>query len=114
MGRLRRFHGAWAAAVVFLEVAAAGDAFAESGVAGLIDEQHCMFCHTTQGANLAPSFPQIVERYRKVPGAGATLAKKLRVQGKAHWGDITMPDADRVAPLSPEQADMVAQWVLAQ
>ncbi|OUL93692.1 cytochrome C552, partial [Paraburkholderia hospita] len=54
------------------------------------------------------------ERYRKVPGAGATLAKKLRVEGKAHWGDITMPDADRVAPLSPEQADMVAQWVLAQ
>jgi hypothetical protein len=33
---------------------------------------------------------------------------------KQRWGDITMPDADRVAPLSPEQADMVIQWVPTQ
>ncbi len=73
-----------------------------------------MFCHTTLGANLAPSLPLIAQRYRKVPGAGAALAQKLRVDGTAHWGDIAMPDADRVAPLSPEHADMVVPWVLAQ
>jgi cytochrome c551/c552 len=102
------------AVVLAIELTAAGYAFAQSGVAGLIDQQHCMFRHTTEGANLAPSFPQIAERYRAVPGAGIMLAKKVRNAGKAHWGDITMPDADRVAPLSPKQADMVVQWVLTQ
>ncbi|EIM96158.1 putative cytochrome c552 [Paraburkholderia hospita] len=94
-----------------IELAATDDATAQSDVAGLIDQQHCMYCHTTEGANLAPSFPQIARRDRTVPGASVMLAKKVRNDGKAHCGDITMPDADRVAPLSPEKADMVVQWV---
>jgi cytochrome c len=102
------------ALVVSIGLAAAGHACAQSNVAVLIDDQHCMFCHTTNGANLAPSFPQIADRYRKVAGADVMLAKKLAIQGKAHWGDITMPDADRVQPLSSEQAKLVAQWVLSQ
>jgi cytochrome c551/c552 len=107
--------GKWlTAAVLALELAATDDATAQSGVAGLIDQQHCMYCHTTEGANLAPSFPQIAQRYRTVPGPSVMLAKKVRNDGKAHWDEITMPDADRVAPLSPEQADMVVQWVLSQ
>lgn len=40
-----------------------------------------MSCHTSDGANLAPSFAQIAQRYGNVPGASATLARKLRGDG---------------------------------
>jgi cytochrome c551/c552 len=79
--------GIWITAIVLaIELTAAGYAFAQSGVAGLIDQQQCMFCHTTEGANLAPSFPQIAERCRTVLDAGVMLAKKVRNGGKATLG----------------------------
>ncbi|SOE68410.1 Cytochrome c551/c552 [Burkholderia sp. OK233] len=90
------------------------DAVAQSVVAGLIEQQHCMFCHTTDGADLAPSFPKIAQRYRTSPGASVMLEKKLLAGGKPHWGDITMPEADPVPPLSGDDAHMLIQWVLRQ
>ena len=44
----------------------------------LVDQQHCMFCHTDNAAFLAPSFQQIADRYRNVPNAAAMLEHKLR------------------------------------
>ncbi|MCX4144295.1 MULTISPECIES: c-type cytochrome [Paraburkholderia] len=89
-------------------------ALAQSAVAGLIEQQHCMFCHTTEGADLAPSFPKIAQRYRTSPGASVMLEKKLLAGGKPHWGDITMPEADPVPPLSSDDAHVLIQWVLHQ
>ena len=57
----------------------------------LVNQQHCMFCHTTDAPFLAPSFQQIAERYRDKPNASAMLEQKLRHGGKAHWGDMAMP-----------------------
>lgn len=91
-----------------------GDVFAHPEAAALVDEQHCMFCHTTEAPRLAPSFPQIAQHYRQVPGAGSALARKLSLEGPAHWGDIAMPVADRADPLSPQDAQTVAQWLLTQ
>src|ERR1041384_1597024 len=54
----------------------------------LIDQQHCMFCHTIDAPFLAPSFRQIADRYRDKPNARAMLERKLRIGGKAHWGDV--------------------------
>ena len=81
----------------------------------LIDQQHCMFCHTIDAPFLAPSFHQIADRYRDKPQAAEMLEHKLRLGGKAHWGDTSMPlPADRGGPLSPEDAHTLIQWVLSQ
>jgi len=91
------------------------EAYAQSEPSALIDQQHCMFCHTVDAPFLAPSFQQIAQRYRNVPDASVMLEQKLRVGGKAHWGDISMPlPAERGGPLLPEDAHTLVQWVLAQ
>ena len=71
----------------------------------LINQQHCMFCHTVDKPFLAPSFRQIAHRYRDKPDAADMLAEKLRIGGKAHWGNMPMPPAsERGGPLSPGEA----------
>jgi cytochrome c len=102
------------AAVLCVVLTAPAVAFAQFTVTGLIEQQHCMFCHTTDGADLAPSFSQIAQRYRTSAGASVMLEKKLLVGGKAHWGDITMPAADPVPPLSDAEAHTLIQWVLSR
>ncbi|MBN3848799.1 cytochrome C [Paraburkholderia sp. Ac-20342] len=92
-----------------------GAARAQSEPTALVNQQHCMFCHTRDAPFLAPSFEQIAERYRDVPGAQAMLEHKLRVGGKAHWGDAAMPlPPDRGGPITPEDAHVLIQWVLRQ
>jgi len=102
------------ATIVALLAAHTGEALANSETGALVDEQHCMFCHTAEAPHLALSFPQIAARYRKIPGARCALEQKLSLEGPAHWGDITMPVADQVDPLSPKDASIVAQWLLKQ
>jgi cytochrome c551/c552 len=90
-------------------------AHAETEPTALVDQQHCMFCHTRDAPFLAPSFQQIAERYRNVPDAQFMLEHKLRLGGKAHWGDMAMPlPPDRGGPLSAEDAHTLVQWVLSQ
>ncbi|MFL9965493.1 cytochrome C [Paraburkholderia sediminicola] len=96
-------------------VLASGAAHAELEPTALVDQQHCMFCHTRDAPFLAPSFQQIAERYRNVPNAQFMLEHKLRLGGKAHWGDMAMPPAaDRGGPLSAEDAHTLVLWVLSQ
>jgi cytochrome c551/c552 len=103
------------ASTLALLLAASGAALAQSEPTALVDQQHCMFCHTRDAPFLAPSFQQIADRYRDVPNAGAMLEHKLRLGGKAHWGDMAMPlPADRGGPLTPEDAHTLIQWVLSQ
>jgi cytochrome c len=99
-------------AALVLAVAAA---HAEPEPTALVDQQHCMFCHTRDAPFLAPSFQQIAERYRDVPNAQFMLEHKLRLGGKAHWGDMAMPlPADRGGPLSAKDAHTLVRWVLSQ
>ncbi len=101
-------------AVLCAVLTAPAVALAQSAVAGLIEQQHCMFCHTTDGADLAPSFSQIAQRYRTSAGASVMLEKKLVAGGKPHWGDITMPAADPVPQLTDDEAHTLVQWVLSR
>jgi cytochrome c len=79
----------------------------------LVDQYHCMFCHTVESPFLAPSFQQIAERYRDVPNVSTMLEHKLRLGGPAHWGDTAMPlAAERGGPISREDAHTLVQWVL--
>jgi cytochrome c len=97
-------------------VLASGNVYAQvPEPTALIDQQHCMFCHTVDAPFLAPSFHQIADRYRDKPHAVDMLEQKLRLGGKAHWGDTAMPlPADRGGPLSPEDARTLVEWVLTQ
>ncbi|WP_244197916.1 c-type cytochrome [Caballeronia ptereochthonis] len=91
----------------------ASRALAQSEPGALIDQQHCMFCHTNDAPFLAPSFQQIANRYRDVPHAQVMLEHKLREGGRPHWGDMAMPSpAERGGPLSPEDAHTLVEWVL--
>ncbi|MBB2926541.1 c-type cytochrome [Paraburkholderia silvatlantica] len=106
------FHAAAVCAVSLYAVAAHAQ-LAEP--TELVDQQHCMFCHTSDAPFLAPSFHQIAERYRDKPNASTMLAEKLRHGGKAHWGDMPMPlPDDRGGPLSAQDASTLVQWVLSQ
>jgi cytochrome c551/c552 len=98
-----------------LAAALASPAFAGPEPTELINRQHCMFCHTIDEPFLAPSFRRIADRYRGRPDAAAKLERKLRLGGKAHWGDMAMPPAsDRGGPLSPQEAHTLIEWVLSQ
>ncbi|AXF24028.1 cytochrome C [Burkholderia pyrrocinia] len=101
-----------------LIAATAGMAAAQTAVpepTELVNAQHCMFCHTSDVPFLGPSFHQIAQRYRGVPNAAGELERKLRVGGRAHWGDTPMPSAvDRGGPLPPDDAHQLVQWVLSQ
>ncbi|MEZ2354642.1 c-type cytochrome [Caballeronia sp. RCC_10] len=88
-------------------------ALAQSDPGALVDQQHCMFCHTNDAPFLAPSFQQIADRYRNDPQAPTMLEHKLRAGGRAHWGDMAMPmPAERGGALSPEDAHTLVEWVL--
>ncbi len=81
----------------------------------LVDQQHCMFCHTSDAPFLAPSFHQIADRYRDTPNATARLEHKVRMGGRAHWGDMAMPlPAERGGPLTAEDAHTLIEWVMSQ
>jgi len=51
-----------------------------------------------------------------VPDASAMLEGKLRLGGRAHWGDMAMPSAAGRGggPLSRDDAHVLVQWVLRQ
>ncbi|NYH19921.1 cytochrome c551/c552 [Paraburkholderia bryophila] len=104
-----------AATLLALFLSASSAALAQSEPTALVDQQHCMFCHTRDAPFLAPSFQQIAARYRDVPNARLMLEHKLREGGKAHWGDTAMPlPPDRGGPLTAEDAHTLIVWVLAQ
>ncbi len=98
-----------------LTAALASPAFSEPEPTELVNQQHCMFCHTVDEPFLAPSFRQIAHRYRDKSGASEMLERKLRAGGKAHWGDMPMPpSSERGGPLSQDDAHKLVDWVLSQ
>jgi len=63
-----------------------------------------MFRHTGDAPSLAPSFRPITEHYGHTPDAAPMLEQKLRVGGRAPWGDISMrrPDFARRCARAPQ------------
>ena len=73
--------------------------------AELMNQQHCMFCRTTDAPLLAPSSKRIAARSRNVPDdrAGNTSRQRGR-----HGTQLPV---DRDGQLSPEDARPPIQWV---
>ncbi|KVF79338.1 cytochrome C [Burkholderia sp. FL-7-2-10-S1-D7] len=83
--------------------------------AAFVDQQQCAFCYTADMSCLAPTFHEIAERHRDTPHAEDFLANKLRLGGRAHWGDTAMPlAAERGGSRSSEDAHTLTHWVMSQ
>ena len=73
--------------------------------AELMNQQHCMFCRTTDAPLLAPSSKRIAARSRNVPDDRAGITSRQR---RRHGTQLPV---DRDGQLSPEDARPPIQWV---
>ncbi len=79
--------------------------------AAVMETQYCLRCHGMELTKVGPGFAQIAQRYRGDPGAPAQLAERIQHGSAGRWGRKLMP---RQLGISPEQARVLAAWVLAQ
>jgi cytochrome c len=70
----------------------------------------CMGCHAVDRKLVGPSFQQIAEKYKGVPGAQAKLMLKVKDGGSGVWGPIPMPSHPS---MSDADINTVVGWVLA-
>ena len=61
----------------------AGNALADEA---LLRKSGCLACHTVDKKLVGPALKDIAAKYKGVPGAVATLAKKVRAGGSGNWG----------------------------
>ena len=79
----------------------AGNALADDA---LLRKSGCLACHTVDKKLVGPALKDIAAKYRDVPGAAATLAKKVRAGGSGNWGTVAMAPA----PATVSDADLKA------
>ncbi len=76
-----------------------GNALADEA---LLKKSGCMACHTVDKKLVGPALKDIAAKYKGVPGAVATLAKKVRAGGSGNWGTVAMAPA----PATVSDADL--------
>lgn len=77
--------------------------------AALVQSHYCLRCHGM--ARFGPDFTQIAQRYRGDATAQAQLAERIQQGSSGRWGRKVMP---RQPHVSPEEARVLAAWVMAQ
>ena len=84
-----------------------GNALADEA---LLRKSGCLACHTVDKKLVGPALKDIAAKYKGVPGAVATLAKKVRAGGSGNWGTVAMAPA----PATVSDADLKAAiaWIL--
>lgn len=70
----------------------------------LLKKSGCFACHTVDKKLVGPALKDIAAKYKGVPGAAATLAKKVRAGGSGNWGTVAMAPA----PATVSDADLKA------
>lgn len=78
--------------------------------ADLAKAKNCMGCHAIDKKVVGPGFKEISAKYAGQKGAEARLATKIIQGGGGAWGAIPMPPN----PLSQQEANALAKWVMAQ
>lgn len=79
--------------------------------ATLFRVRSCESCHQVDTRRVGPPLRAIAQRYANDPAAAERLARKIRAGGGGVWGAVPMPEMRHV---SPEEATVLARWVLAQ
>jgi cytochrome c len=70
----------------------------------LLRKSGCFGCHTVDKKLVGPALKDIAAKYKGIPGAVATLAKKVRAGGAGTWGTTPMAPA----PATVSDADLKA------
>ncbi len=69
----------------------------------------CASCHQPAEKLVGPSLKDIAKRY-KGKKVSRELATVIREGGEGKWGDLPHP---AIATLEPEEAELLASWILA-
>ncbi|KUL93835.1 cytochrome C' [Bosea sp. WAO] len=77
----------------------------------LARSKNCVACHHLERKMIGPAFKAVAERYGKDEAAIKTLSEKVVKGGGGVWGQTPMPPQPAV---SPEDAEILVKWILAQ
>jgi cytochrome c len=105
--------------VLMLSALSALPALAADPDAALAASRHCLDCHAIDRYAVAPSFRSIAAKYRNKPDAEAHLVALLlkggeRQPGSRHWGTVRQPKPGVIAAPTPDEAQQLVRWLLAQ
>ena len=79
-------------------------------VPGLLDARRCNACHAMTEQLIGPPYQAIAMRHSgRAAVMGAVLAQKIILGGGGNWGVVPMVPNEHV---TPEEARMMAQWIL--
>ena len=102
----------WTIALIICAGALAGPAMAEDAY-DLAGAKQCFICHdATSGGTIGPSFRSIARRYNGVSNAKSMLAEVIQTGSEGRWAASRMPPASARVPVSREEAEMLAAYVL--
>jgi cytochrome c len=79
--------------------------------------KHCFDCHDTTGPRVGPAFRDLARRFGGLNNAKPMLARMIRTGTDNesvfyHWGPSTMPPDSVRVPVSDEEAQELAEYVL--
>ncbi|RXT57107.1 hypothetical protein B6S44_01285 [Bosea sp. Tri-44] len=77
----------------------------------LARSKNCVACHHAERKMIGPAFKAMAERYGKDESAIKTLSERVVKGGGGNWGQTPMPPQPSV---SPEDAESLVKWILAQ
>ena len=84
--------------------------------AALAKAKQRLTCHDAKSEVIGPSFSDIARRFKGVNNAKTVLAGIIQAgsdrPGVYHWGATKMPAASARLPVSKEEADVLAEYVL--
>jgi cytochrome c len=77
--------------------------------------KQCFICHDGKSevrSMIGPPFRDIARRYKAVGNAKTMLAEVIRSGTDGHWAASKMPAASARVPVSKEEAEALAEYVL--
>ena len=75
--------------------------------------KQCFVCHDGKSdLMIGPAFRDIARRYKDANNARKTLAEVIQSGTEGHWAASKMPAASARVPVSKEEADVLAEYVL--
>ncbi|WP_439499163.1 c-type cytochrome [Bosea sp. (in: a-proteobacteria)] len=96
------------ATALFAALLTSSSAFASPELAR---SKNCVACHHAERKMIGPAFKAVAERYGKDEAAIKTLSERVVKGGGGNWGQTPMPPQPSV---SPEDAESLVKWILAQ
>lgn len=77
----------------------------------LARSKNCVACHHAERKMIGPAFKDIAAKYAGDASAPKVLNERVRKGTVGAWGQMPMPPQP---DLSPQDADTLVRWILAQ